>query len=185
MLKVILMAMGCAAYLGGWAQFTVSGKVNGPLGPLEGATVQTSHGGHFAITNAQGGFQLDNVKAGEYVLAIRYLGYREKRESVAVNGNIFLTIAMEEDAQLTDEVTVYATRAAEKSPTTFTNINKEALEKQNFGQDLPFVLNYSPSLITTSDAGAGVGYTGLRIRGSDATRINVTINGIPYNDSET
>ena len=179
------MAMGCAAYLGGWAQFTVSGKVNGPLGPLEGATVQTSHGGHFAITNAQGGFQLDNVKAGEYVLAIRYLGYREKRESVAVNGNIFLTIAMEEDAQLTDEVTVYATRAAEKSPTTFTNINKEALEKQNFGQDLPFVLNYSPSLVTTSDAGAGVGYTGLRIRGSDATRINVTINGIPYNDSET
>jgi iron complex outermembrane recepter protein len=64
-------------------------------------------------------------------------------------------------------------------------MNKATLQKQNFGQDLPLILNWTPSLVTTSDAGAGVGYTGLRIRGSDATRINVTINGIPVNDSES
>jgi iron complex outermembrane receptor protein len=92
---------------------------------------------------------------------------------------------LEEDILMTDQVIVSATRVSEKSPTTFTTINKALLQKQNFGQDLPLTLNWTPSLVTTSDAGAGVGYTGLRIRGSDATRINVTINGIPVNDSES
>lgn len=86
---------------------------------------------------------------------------------------------------LTDEVIVTATRATEKSAATFTNINKLTLQKQNFGQDLPMILNWTPSLVTTSDAGGGIGYTGMRIRGSDGTRINVTINGIPYNDAES
>jgi iron complex outermembrane receptor protein len=86
---------------------------------------------------------------------------------------------------LTDEVIVTATRATEKSAATFTTINKLQLQKQNFGQDLPMILNWTPSMVTTSDAGAGVGYTGMRIRGSDGTRINVTINGIPYNDAES
>lgn len=185
MLKIISTAICCAAYLSGWAQFTVSGKVSDNSGPLAGATIQSDRGNYFAITNDLGEFQLENVKRGEYVLLIRFLGFKEKQERVVINENKILTITLEEDTQLTEEVTVYATRAAEKGPTTFTNINKMELKKQNFGQDLPFVLNYTPSLVTTSDAGAGVGYTGLRIRGSDATRINVTINGIPYNDSET
>src|ERR1044071_6950301 len=86
---------------------------------------------------------------------------------------------------MTDEVIVYATRANDKTPTTYTNVGKQAIQKQNFGQDLPILLNWTPSVVTTSDAGAGVGYTGIRIRGSDATRINVTINGIPYNDAES
>lgn len=84
-----------------------------------------------------------------------------------------------------DDVIVYATRAKENTPTTYSEITREQIEKVNLGQDLPILLNLSPSLVTTSDAGAGVGYTGLRIRGSDATRINVTINGIPVNDSES
>lgn len=177
--------MCCAAYLSGWAQFSISGTVSGASGPLAGATVQTDRSNYFAITNDQGEFQLTNVNAGEYTLLIRFLGFKEKQERLMVDQSKTITIALEEDTRLTDEVTVYATRAAEKSPTTFTNVNKKELTKQNFGQDLPFVLNYTPSLVTTSDAGAGIGYTGLRIRGSDATRINVTINGIPYNDSES
>ncbi|WP_421764150.1 TonB-dependent receptor [Ekhidna sp.] len=84
-----------------------------------------------------------------------------------------------------DDVIVYATRAKENTPTTYSEISRKQIEKVNLGQDLPMLLNWSPSLVTTSDAGAGVGYTGLRIRGSDATRINVTINGIPVNDSES
>ncbi|WP_424963054.1 TonB-dependent receptor [Ekhidna sp.] len=84
-----------------------------------------------------------------------------------------------------DDVIVYATRANENTPTTYSEISKKEIEDVNLGQDLPILLNLSPSLVTTSDAGAGVGYTGLRIRGSDATRINVTINGIPVNDSES
>src|ERR1019366_9955946 len=68
--------------------------------------------------------------------------------------------------------------------TTFTNLSKADIAKNNLGQDLPFLLDQTPSLVTQSDAGAGVGYTYIHIRGSDGTRINVTINGIPYNDSE-
>ena len=80
---------------------------------------------------------------------------------------------------------VNALRASEKTPMTFTDITEKAIEEQNLGQDLPYLLSTTPSVVTTSDAGAGVGYTGFRVRGSDATRINVTINGIPLNDSES
>src|SRR5690606_16484011 len=76
-------------------------------------------------------------------------------------------------------------RANDKTPTTHVTLDKEEIKEKNFGQDLPFLLNWTPSVVTTSDAGTGVGYTGIRIRGSDGSRINVTINGIPYNDSES
>ncbi|RAJ14962.1 TonB-dependent receptor [Olleya aquimaris] len=84
-----------------------------------------------------------------------------------------------------DEVLLSATRAKDKTPVAFSTITKEELESINLGQDLPILLDQLPSVVTTSDAGAGVGYTGIRVRGSDATRVNVTINGIPYNDAES
>jgi len=84
-----------------------------------------------------------------------------------------------------EEVIVKATRAAEKAPVAFTNFTQKELQKRNLGQDIPVLMNYLPSVVTTTDAGNGVGYTGIRVRGSDATRVNVTINGIPYNDSES
>lgn len=83
------------------------------------------------------------------------------------------------------EVQVVSTRATAKTPVAFTNVKKEQISKQNFGQDIPFLLSTTPSVLTTSDAGAGVGYTTIRVRGTDATRINVTANGIPMNDSES
>jgi iron complex outermembrane receptor protein len=104
---------------------------------------------------------------------------------VEVHADIQLDVLLAETSFLTDEVIIAALRAGENTPTTYTDVGKEAIAKQNYGQDLPMLLNWTPSLVTTSDAGAGVGYTGLRIRGSDATHINVTINGIPYNDSES
>lgn len=84
-----------------------------------------------------------------------------------------------------EEVVVSATRATTNTPVAFTDIRKETIEKQNFGQDIPYIMALTPSVTTTSDAGTGIGYTGFRIRGTDITRINVTINGIPYNDSES
>lgn len=83
------------------------------------------------------------------------------------------------------EVEIISTRATGTTPVAFTNVSKEQLKKQNFGQDLPYLLSMTPSAITTSDAGAGIGYTTLRIRGTDGTRINVTANGIPINDAES
>ncbi|HBI00810.1 TonB-dependent receptor plug domain-containing protein, partial [uncultured Flavobacterium sp.] len=84
-----------------------------------------------------------------------------------------------------DEVLVSAVRVTVQSPVTFSNLRKEEFQSRNLGQDIPIMMNYLPSVVTTTDAGAGVGYTGIRVRGSDATRVNVTINGIPYNDSES
>ncbi|MEC8610685.1 MAG: TonB-dependent receptor plug domain-containing protein, partial [Bacteroidota bacterium] len=83
------------------------------------------------------------------------------------------------------EVNINALRATEQTPMSFTNISQEQLEEQNLGQDIPYMLSLTPSVVTTSDAGAGIGYTGFRVRGSDPTRINVTIDGIPLNDAES
>ena len=84
-----------------------------------------------------------------------------------------------------DEVLVKAVRVKPDAPITHSNVTKKDLQQRNLGQDIPILLNYLPSVTSSSDAGAGIGYTYLRVRGSDATRVNVTINGIPYNDPES
>ena len=83
------------------------------------------------------------------------------------------------------EVTISALQATSETPVAYTNLTKEDLGHRNLGVDMPILLQFLPSVVSTSDAGAGIGYTGIRVRGSDATRINVNINGIPYNDAES
>ena len=90
-----------------------------------------------------------------------------------------------ENNEILEEIIVRSIRATSKTPIAFSNLDKKEIEKRNLGQDIPVLMNYMPSVITTTDAGHGMGYTGIRIRGSDATRINVTLNGIAYNDSES
>lgn len=84
-----------------------------------------------------------------------------------------------------DEVLVQAIRVTKEFPITFSNLDKEEIAPRNLGQDIPILMNFLPAVVTTSDAGAGIGYTSIRVRGSDATRVNVTINGVPYNDAES
>ena len=84
-----------------------------------------------------------------------------------------------------EEVNVNAIKADKNTPIAFTNLSKKEIQRSNLGQDLPFLISLTPSIVTSSDAGAGIGYTGFRIRGTDPSRINVTINGIPLNDSES
>src|SRR5690606_15640591 len=168
-------------------QFNVHGviRVVKTGSALPGATVEVLDSRKYAIADEFGRFTIKQLPQGEHRLAIKFLGYVPKNESVVVDAEKTITIEMEESVQMTEEVIVYATRAHDKTPTTFTTVDKPAIAKQNFGQDLPYLLNWTPSVVTTSDAGTGFGYTGVRIRGSDATSINVTINGIPYNDSES
>ena len=87
--------------------------------------------------------------------------------------------------QKLDEVIVQAVRAKFSSPISFSNVTKKDISSRNLGQDLPILLNYLPSVVTTSDAGAGIGYTGIRIRGVSPQSTNITINGIPFNDAES
>ena len=84
-----------------------------------------------------------------------------------------------------NDVIVSSVRAKDKNPITFTNVSKQELAPRNLGQDIPILLNYLPSVVTTTDAGNGIGYTYIRVRGADGSRINVTLNGVPFNDSES
>jgi iron complex outermembrane recepter protein len=152
---------------------------------LAGASLQLLPGNTYAISDPFGQFQMDKIAEGTYTLFVTYVGYTSYRREVHVPSAAPLTIALQPLTVMTEAVVVTATRSSEKMPTTYTTISKEALQKQNFGQDIPYLINWTPSVVTTSDAGTGIGYTGIRIRGSDPTRINVTINGIPYNDSES
>jgi iron complex outermembrane receptor protein len=89
------------------------------------------------------------------------------------------------NAEKLDEVLVKAVRVNAKSPITHSNLSKEEIAKRNLGQDIPMLLNFLPSVVTTSDAGAGIGYSGIRVRGVSSQSTNVTINGIPYTDAES
>ncbi len=142
-------------------------------------------GNQMSITDLEGHVEFHNLKKGTYTLKITFIGYENYETSVSIDGDVSKDITLVPSPFMAEEVIVSATRASAETPVTFTNVNKESIDKQNFGQDLPMLLNFTPSLVTTSDAGAGIGYTGLRIRGSDATRINVAINGVPLNDSES
>lgn len=156
--------------------YTVNGK------PIQGATIQQQGLTRYAVTNELGEFQLLIPTLDSVVLLVRHVAYQPLK--LKTSGSP-VVIKLEELVTITDEVVIQATRVDESTPITFVNVSKEQLARQNFGQDLPIIIGWSPSVVSTSDAGNGVGYTGIRIRGSDATRVNISINGIPYNDSES
>ena len=99
--------------------------------------------------------------------------------------SFFHGFSQREDSTVMVPVEVKTIRASATAPFAKTNLSKAQFQAQNLGQDLPFALNQTPSVVINSDAGNGIGYTGIRIRGIDATRINVTVNGIPFNDPES
>jgi len=183
----ILIAAFCALLLPflASAQFTVSGRVTGADGiSLPGATVSISSVNLKTVTDTGGHYRFTELPVGNYMVKASYIGYETETKAFILKDDASVSFILEKSSILTEEVTVNGTRAAKNAPTTFTNLNKQQIAKNNLGQDLPFLLDQTPSLVTQSDAGAGVGYTYIHIRGSDGTRINVTINGIPYNDSE-
>jgi iron complex outermembrane receptor protein len=179
-----IIALLCPYVL--WAQFTLQGKITDAenQNPLIGATISLDNS-LSTQSDANGSFNFTKLKKGNYTIKISYLGFKTKEIAFVLEANQTLNVSLSKNTFLADEVVVNATRASANSATTFKNLSKEDLEKNNFGQDLPYLLDQTPGVVTYSDAGAGVGYTGIRIRGSDPTRVNVTINGIPYNDTES
>jgi iron complex outermembrane recepter protein len=169
------------------AQFSISGKItdaeSGKI--LSGTTVTLENSTRGTLTNQQGLYSLKYLKSDTYVLKISYLGFEKITKIINLQKDETLDFSLQKSTFVADEVVVNATRANANSAMAYSNISKDDIQKQNLGQDIPQLLNFTPSLVTTSDAGAGVGYTGIRIRGTDATRINVTINGIPLNDAES
>ncbi|WP_375584510.1 TonB-dependent receptor [Cyclobacterium xiamenense] len=153
--------------------------------PLPGATITLEGTKRGTVSDREGKFELRDLASGEWKVVVSYVGYRSGAYPVRLPQESPLQIRLTPATLTTEAFIVNGTRASATTPTTFQVIDKSDLSKNNLGQDLPLLLNYTPSMVTHSDAGAGVGYTGLRIRGTDQTRINVTVNGIPLNDAES
>ncbi len=174
---IILFSSECFAQLSGTvADATTREKILGAIVTIENSFLVTS-------TDVDGRFSFPKLKEKSIHLKISHIGF-ESKSVEATLPHEQLEIFLSPKTYLSDEVVVTATRASDKTPTAFSTVSKTDLEKKNLGQDLPFLLNTTPSVVVTSDAGAGVGYTGIRIRGSDPSRVNVTINGVPVNDAE-
>ncbi|WP_398455234.1 TonB-dependent receptor [Sphingobacterium thalpophilum] len=154
--------------------------------PLHNASIVID--GQTALTgnsDQQGLVKWYNIKNGEYAVRVSFVGYETLQKRLTIDRDLEMTIQLDPRTIRTEEVLVVSTRARKNAPTTFKNISKEDISRNNFGQDIPYLLNQTPSVQVNSDAGAGIGYTSMTIRGSDNQRINVTLNGIPLNDAES
>ncbi|MDP2236622.1 MAG: TonB-dependent receptor [Bacteroidales bacterium] len=170
-----------------FAQFNLTGKVieASTQMPLPGAHLTLQGSGIKKVSDVEGNFSFSDLKPGNYRLVVSYIGFEPKTTEVNLEKHLDIKISLSPLSYMSDEVVVKASRVSEKSPATFSIVSRETLNRENTGADLPFLLQSTPSLVVTSDAGAGIGYTGLRIRGTDLSRINVTMNGVPVNDAES
>ena len=186
MKRFLLLLLLQGAVVGAFAQLSVSGTVRNAGGEvLPGATVVLNENYRGAATTEEGRFSFGKLKPGNYELQISFIGYEKKSIPVKLQQSVDLLIELKPTGVLTDEVLVSATRAGDKAPVAKTSVDKATIESRNVGQDIPYLLTMTPSYVATSDAGAGVGYTNFRIRGTDLNRINVTVNGVPMNDAES
>ncbi len=170
------------------AQTTISGRVtNASGGPLVAATVLLLDTDWGTFTDQDGVFKLEGIAAGKYTIQVSFIGNEtmERRVNIGPDLTSNFDFQMRSTAFQIEELVVKAIRAGDQTPVTYSNLDKEEIEQNNLGQDVPYLLKWTPSAVVTSDAGTGIGYTGIRIRGTDPTRTNVTINGIPLNDSES
>ncbi|MBK9192948.1 MAG: TonB-dependent receptor [Crocinitomicaceae bacterium] len=153
---------------------------------IPSAKVVLTNSYHRTLTDLNGEFEFTLIKNGTYYVEVSSPGYTTMNDTIIINGkDVALNYSLEELSYMSDEIVITSTRADDYTPTTFTNMSSQKIEKLNYGQDIPYLFNLTPSVVITSDAGTGIGYTGIRIRGVDPTRTNVTINGIPVNDSES
>ncbi|MBU6324238.1 MAG: TonB-dependent receptor [Bacteroidetes bacterium] len=153
--------------------------------PVSGARVRIEPGYLEVFTDASGRFQAAFRGCNGCTLEISKEGYETLNMSLTPAVPADTQFIMLPEARLIQSVVVTAVQANYRTPGAFTNMSKKELQALNLGQDLPMLLQWQPGVVSTSDAGAGIGYTGIRVRGSDATRINVTLNGIPLNDAES
>ncbi len=165
---------------------SLKGKVTDLSGsPLAGATITID--GTYMGTHAgtEGDYSFTGLKKGSYNVRFSFIGYQTLTREEEISTDVVLNVQLKPMEVITNDVIISATRAGDRAPLAYTNVSGEILEKRNTGQDIPYLLGLTPSFIETSEAGNGIGYTSLRIRGTDASRINVTLDGIPLNDPES
>jgi iron complex outermembrane receptor protein len=181
----ILLVLHCLGYYA-MAQLSISGKItNEKKEPLAGANIVLKNSTIGTASDKDGFFVIKNLKPQSYIVKISFIGYKTENIKLDVYADKYLEVSLIPDSVISEEVIIKSVRASKLSPATYNYVNKSEIEKYNSGKDLPVLLSSLPSVVYTSDAGNGVGYTAIRIRGNDSKKINVTINGIPWNDSES
>jgi iron complex outermembrane recepter protein len=165
---------------------SIKGKVTDQSGnALSGAAITIENTYLGVHSSEDGTYVITNLKDGKYVLKCSFIGYESQVKEVDLKNEAIINISLKSTSFITDEITVSAIRAGEHTPLAYSVVSDDQLRKQNYGVDLPFLLSLTPSLVETSEAGNGVGYTSQRIRGTDGNRINITIDGIPLNEPES
>lgn len=182
MIGVVLFTLPITVF----SQHKLSGKVTNANGePVVDAIVGIENTYRTILTDIDGGYEFVNLKAGSYKVTVSHVGFQPKSKTIDVNADMTVDFTLPEGNKLKSIVIQDVFDVNENTPMAYTKVDRDDINELNLGQDLPFLVRFTPSVVTTSDAGAGVGYTGFRIRGSDASRINVTVNGVPLNDAES
>lgn len=165
---------------------SISGRVTDKEGEaLIGANVVVSNTMLGVITDEDGRFELSLDERKSYGIQVSYMGFETLTIDVSPPFKQHYNVELATSIFIADEVVVRATRAGDKTPMAYENMEKEAIAAQNMGQDMGYLLSLTPSLVQSSESGTGIGYTNFRIRGSDPSRINITVDGIPLNDAES
>jgi iron complex outermembrane recepter protein len=166
--------------------FIISGKVIDENGvPMAGAGITVVNTPLGTYSGSDGSYMLQIRNEGIFKLRFSFTGYEPVIKEISIPETLILDVSLVPRIAMTEEVIVSAIRAGSKTPVAYTNVTNNDIRKGNTGQDLPFLIGLTPSLVETSEAGTGIGYTSLRIRGTDGSRINFTLDGIPLNDAES
>ncbi|HTX87907.1 MAG TPA: TonB-dependent receptor, partial [Bacteroidales bacterium] len=185
----LVLGAGCwaLAVIHGYPQGTLSGTVRDKNTgkPLAGANVVIENTFLSTTSAKDGTYRIPGIRTGTRTLTVSFMGYETLHRTIFFSGDTVMNFEMPVSAILGEEVNIIATRAQPKTPVTYSGMNEKEISQVNLGKDMPYILQNTPSVVVTSDAGTGTGYTGISIRGTDLTRINVTVNGIPLNDAES
>ncbi len=186
-MKKILIIVMALSPLFSFAQYSLSGTIRSADDgqALPGAHITIIEKNWSTVSDANGDFSFVRLEQGNYTIRVSFLGFETTTRNIPLTHDQQFEVVLETASYLSEEVIVSASRATHNSPLTYSQVDQDYIRKKNTGADLPYLLTSTPSVVVTSDAGAGIGYTGIRIRGTDLTRINVTMNGIPVNDPES
>ncbi len=179
------MLFFCSSVPGQNNRGIITGTVTDSAGlPLAGASVVIDSLKAGVATGNDGRYSLRGMNHGRYALRISFTGYEPHDTVVAVSGQTIVDASLKEALFVTDDVIVRGSRAGSRTPMAYSTIMASEMREGDMTRDMPYLLSLTPSVVETSDAGNGIGYTSMRIRGTDASRINITLDGIPLNDAE-
>ncbi len=183
---IILMLVAAGPLTGQRFSGMITGRITDEAGaPMAGASVVIESLRAGVAADNDGRYTLRGLRDGTYSLRISFTGYESFDTVVVVRGTTVADASLREGLFLAEEVIVRGSRAGNRTPMAHSTVHASELRERDLTRDMPYLLSLTPSVVETSDAGNGIGYTSLRIRGTDASRINITIDGIPLNDAES